>query len=105
MGVWAAYLSALLKGHALEVYNRLSTEDAADMTERGFRRTFRYGEPEKSVTFIQFSSRLRSYLEKWLNETKIEKSFAAVCDLMVRYQFLESCSREMYVIRNRNRSR
>ena len=28
--VWAAYLSALLKGRALDVYDRLSTEDAAD---------------------------------------------------------------------------
>ena len=49
--VWAAYLSALLKGRALDVYDRLSTEDAADydklkdallknfdMTERGFRK-------------------------------------------------------------------
>ena len=49
--VWAAYLSALLKGRALDVYDRQSTEDAADydklkeallktfdMTERGFRK-------------------------------------------------------------------
>ena len=28
--VWAAYLGALLKGRALDVYDRLSTEDAAD---------------------------------------------------------------------------
>ena len=28
--VWAAYLSALLKGRALDVYDRLSTADAAD---------------------------------------------------------------------------
>ena len=48
--MWAAYLSALLKGRALDVYDRLSTEDAAnydkfkeallkhfDMTERRFR--------------------------------------------------------------------
>ena len=75
--VWAAYLSALLKGRALDVYGRLSTEDAADydklkdallknfgMTERGFRKKFRYGRPESSETFIQFSSRLRSYLDK-----------------------------------------
>ena len=52
--VWAAYLSALLKGRALDVYDSLSTEDAADydklqdallknvdMTERGFRKKFR----------------------------------------------------------------
>ena len=58
--VWAAYLSALLKGRALDVYDRLSTEDAADydklkdallknfdMTERGFRKKFRYSRPER----------------------------------------------------------
>ena len=72
--VWAAYLSALLKGRAQDVYERLSTEDAADydklkdallknfdMTERGFRKKFRYSRPERSETFIQFSSRLCSY--------------------------------------------
>ena len=49
--IWAAYLSALLKGRALEVYDRLSVADATDyeklkdallkkfdMTERGFER-------------------------------------------------------------------
>ena len=49
MSVWAAYLSALLKGSALDEYDRLSVNDAADygklkdalfknfdMTERGF---------------------------------------------------------------------
>ena len=59
--VRAAYLSALLKGRALDVYDRLSTEDAADfdklkeallknfdMTERGFRKKFRYSRPERS---------------------------------------------------------
>ena len=99
--VWAAYLSALLKGRALDVYDRLSTEDAADydklkdallknfdMTERGFRKKFRYSRPERSETFIQFSSRLCSYLNKWLTMAKVEKSFEAVCDFMARDQFL-----------------
>ena len=85
--VWAAYLSALLKGRALDVYDRLSVDDAADyeklkeallknfgMTERGFRKKFRYERPEKSETFMQFSSRLRSYLNKWLKMAKIEES-------------------------------
>ena len=52
--VWAAYFSALLQGRALDVYDRLSVDDAADyeklkeallknfdMTERGFRKKFR----------------------------------------------------------------
>ena len=92
------------------VYDRLSTEDAADydklkdallknvdMTESGFRKTFRYGRPVKSETFIMFSSRIKIYLDKWLNMAKIEKSFDAVCDFMARDQFLESCSGELYV--------
>ena len=108
--VWAAYLSALLKGRALDVYDRLSTEDAADydklkdallknfdMTESGFRKKFRYSRPERSETFIQFSSRLCSYLNKWLTMAKVEKSFEAVCDFMARDQFLEACSRELFV--------
>ena len=91
--IWAAYSSALLKGRALDVYDRLSVDDAADneklkeallknfdMTERVFRKKFRYKIPEKSETFIQFSSRLRSYLNKWLKMAKIEESYEAVCD-------------------------
>ena len=62
-----------------------------DMTERGFRKKFRYERPEKSETFIQFGSRLRSYLDKWLKMAKIEESYEAVCD------FLYSCSGELYV--------
>ena len=54
--IWAAYLSALLKGRALEVYDRLSVADANDyeklkdallknfdMTERGFRNSVTIG--------------------------------------------------------------
>ena len=108
--IWAAYLSALLKGRALEVYDRLSVADANDyeklkdallknfdMTERGFRKKFRNDRPERSETFIQFGSRLRSYLDKWINMAKIENTFEAICDFMMRDQFLESCSRELYV--------
>ena len=68
-----------------------------DMTERGFRKKFRYEKPERSETFVQFSSRLRSYLNKWINMAKIEESFEAICDFMARDQFLESCNRELYV--------
>ena len=71
--LWAAYLSALLKGRAFDVYDRLSDEDAAsfdklkeallkniDMTERGFRKKFRYSRPGNKQTVIQFSSRLNN---------------------------------------------
>ena len=67
--VWAAYLSALVKGRVLDVYDRLSTEDAVDydklknallknfdMTGRRFRKKFHYGWPKTSEMFIQFSN-------------------------------------------------
>ena len=98
--IWAAYLSALLKGRALEVYDRLSVADANDyeklkdallknfdMTELGFRKKFRNDRPERSETFIQFGSRLRSYMDKWINMAKIENTFEAICDFMARTNF------------------
>ena len=45
-----------------------------DMTERRFRKKFRNHRPERSETFIQFGSRLRSYLNKWINTAKIENT-------------------------------
>ena len=60
------YLSAILKGRAFDVYDRLSDEDAVsydklkeallknfDMTERGFHKKFRYSRSENKEAFIQ----------------------------------------------------
>ena len=108
--MWALYLSALLKGRALEVFVRLSKDDQCDyeqireallnnfnLTERQFKRKFRESRPEKFETFRQFSSRMASYLEKWLAMAKVEKTFEAVCDFLARDQFLEIANQDMYV--------
>ena len=108
--MWASYLSALLKGRALEVFVRLSRDDQSDygqikealltnfdLTERSFRRKFRDCRPEKAETFRQFSSRLASYLDKWLGLAKVEKTYEAVCDFLARDQFLDCCSHELYL--------
>ena len=108
--IWAEYLSALLKGQALEVFDRLSVADAADyerlkdallknydMTERGYRKKFRNNRPERSETFILFGSKLHNYLKELINMAKIENTFEAICDFMGCDQFLKSCSREFYV--------
>ncbi|XP_019632372.1 PREDICTED: histone-lysine N-methyltransferase, H3 lysine-79 specific-like, partial [Branchiostoma belcheri] len=65
--VWASNLSALLTGKALEVYSRLSNEDAQDydkvkvallkrynLTEDGFRNKFRQNKPDKGESPEQF---------------------------------------------------
>ena len=68
-----------------------------DMTEHGFRKKFRYSGLERTETFIHFSSHLCSYLNKWLTMAKVEKSFESVRDFRARDQFLEACSRELFV--------
>ena len=108
--MWASYLSALLKGRALEVFVRLSRDDQSDygqikealltnfdLTERSFRKKFRDCRPEKAETFRQFSGRLASYLNKWLGLAKVEKTYEAVCDFLARDQFLDCCSHELYL--------
>ena len=108
--MWALYLSALLKGRALEVFVRLSKDDQCDyeqireallnnfnLTERQFKRKFRESRPEKFETFRQFSSRMASYLERWLAMAKVEKTFEAVCDFLARDQFLEIANQDMYI--------
>ena len=108
--MWASYLSALLKGRALEVFVRLSRDDQSDygqikealltnfdLTERSFRKKFRDCRPEKAETFRQFSGRLSSYLDKWLGLAKVEKTYEAVCDFLARDQFLDCCSHELYL--------
>ena len=108
--MWASYLSALLKGRALEVFVRLSRDDQSDygqikealltnfdLTERSFRKKFRDCRPEKAETFRQFSGKLASYLDKWLGLAKVEKTYEAVCDFLARDQFLDCCSHELYL--------
>ena len=108
--MWASYLSALLKGRALEVFVRLSRDDQLeygqikealltnfDLTERSFRKKFRDCRPEKAETFRQFSGRLASYLDKWLGLAKVEKTYEAVCDFLARDHFLDCCSHELYL--------
>ena len=108
--MWASYLSALLKGRALEVFVRLSRDNQSDygqikealltnfdLTERSFRKKFRDCRPEKAETFRQFSGRLASYLDKCLGLAKVEKTYEAVCDFLAQDQFLDCCSHELYL--------
>ena len=108
--MWASYLSALLKGRALEVFVRLSKDDQSDynqlkealltdfdLTERSFRMKFRDCRPKKAKTFKQFGDRLASYLDKWIGLAKVEKTYKAVFDFFAQDQFLDCCSRELYM--------
>ena len=99
---WAISLGALLQGKALEVYSRLSAEDAADysklkdsllkrfqMSAEDFARKFRTAVPETGETAAQFATRVEHYLERWIDLTGTSKSYDALKDLIVRQQFLD----------------
>ena len=107
---WATKLSALLSGRALEVYYRLSEEAASDydkmkialmrrydLTEDGYRRKFRTSKPEIDESPDQFIVRLSTYLIRWLELSKMERSFDGLKNLIVKEQFINSCPKELTV--------
>ena len=105
---WATQLSALLGGKALDVYSRLSQEDGLDYerlkaallqrynyTEQGYRQRFREAKPEGAENPDQFIVRLRNYFTQWVKLSDVESSIEGVIKLMVKEQFINSCSKEL----------
>ena len=112
---WASTLSVLLTGRALEVYSRLSDEDAKsydvlkeallrryDLTEGGYRRKFRNARPGWDENPGQFLTRLSGYLAKWVELSGIEYTITGVLELLVKEQFMNVCSGDLTVHLNMN---
>ena len=110
---WTIRLSPLLSGRALEVYYRLSQDEAMDyerlklallkrydFTKFGYRRRFRDAKPEGQESPGQFIVRLKNYFTKWVKLAKVEESFDGVVELMVREQFTKACPKELSVYLN-----
>src|ERR1700733_1268182 len=108
---WAIFLSALLKGRALDVYSRLPPDKATDydylkdallkrfqLTEDGFRLKFRSVKAELGETPSQFLARLESYLLRWMSLAKVETSFEGLRDLILREQYINTCPSYLAVI-------
>ena len=108
--IWSINLSALLSGRALDVYSRLSEEDAADydslkeallkrydLTEDGFRNKFRMSKPEYGESPDQFLTRLRNYLNRWIDLSNTQREFEAVCDLFIKEQFITACPSDLAI--------
>ena len=100
----------MLKGKALDTYSRLSPEDALDydkvvlalrkryqLTDEGFRVKFRTTRPERGENPLQYAARLSGYLDRWIEMSNTGKTYESMVDLMLREQFLISCSKELEV--------
>ena len=105
---WAVNLSVLLTGKALEVYSRLSVDEALDynclkeaivkryeLTEEGFRQKFQSSKPEIGETPSQFITRLSSYFTRWLELSKVGKNYDELFDHVVKEQFLFQCDKDL----------
>ena len=84
----AVFLSALLRGKALDVYSRLPVEDAMNydtlkmtllkrfqLTEDGFKEKFRTAHPKVGESPLQFIVRLSSFLERWVELAGVKKTY------------------------------
>ena len=107
---WATQLSSLLMSKAVEVYNRLSPEEAMDyerlkvallerydFTEREYREKFREARPEEHKSPSQFIIRSKSYFIEWIELAEVEQTFVGVVDLIVREQFTSSCPKDLSI--------
>ena len=108
---WAVSLSLLLTGKALDVYSRLSDEEAVsymhlkqallkryNLTEEGYRNKFRICKPEKDETPEQFVFRMKTYLDKWVEFSPSDASYAGLRNLIVKEQVLDALQICMNVI-------
>ena len=105
---WSSNLSALLTGKALEVYSRLSDEDAEDyeklklallkryqLNDEGFRVKFRSSTISPGESSSQFIERLRNYLKRWVELSNTDKTYDGIADLLVREQFHNSSDKNI----------
>ena len=105
---WAVSLSPLLTGKGLQVYSSMPATEANDfkglktallkryqLTEDGFRNKFRTSKPESGETVFQFVARLSRYFKRWVDLTEVAQNYNALSDLLIREQFIGTCSESM----------
>ncbi|GFO14924.1 gypsy retrotransposon integrase-like protein 1 [Plakobranchus ocellatus] len=105
---WSSSLCALLTGRALDCYGRLSAEQAKDydkvkealmkrydLTEDGYRRKFRTCKPAEGESPDMFIVRIVTYLDRWIELSKTDKSYEKLKDLIVREQFMDACPEDL----------
>ena len=103
-GQLAVYLSALLRGKALDVYSRLPVKEAHDyetlkdallkrfnLTEECFKQRLKSARAETGEAPTQFIARLENYLLRWIDLANVPKDFDCLINLTAREQYLESC--------------
>jgi hypothetical protein len=107
---WAVCLSPLLTGKGLQVFTGMPANDVNDyeklkqallrryqLTEEGFRKRFREGTADSGETVYQFISRIRRYLQRWVELSGVEKSFDGLQNLLIKEQYLQTCGKDLEI--------
>ncbi|KAK7101623.1 hypothetical protein V1264_019974 [Littorina saxatilis] len=108
---WITALLPGLKGKALTAYYELARDVEVSYeeikihlmkrylcTEDGYRNKFRAAKPESGETMDAFFSRSKLLFQRWLEMADVDKSSAdQVIDLILREQFVASCSPSLVV--------
>ncbi len=68
-----------------------------ELTENGFRVRFRDAKPEDGESPEQFMTCLQRYLTRWVELSKVDKSYDGMCDLFLKEQFIRSCPKDLSV--------
>ncbi|GFO36280.1 reverse transcriptase [Plakobranchus ocellatus] len=92
----------------LDCYGRLTAEQAkdydkikealmkrCDLTEDGYRRKFRTCKPAEGESPDMFIIRIVTYLDRWIEFFKTDKSYEKLKDLIVPEQFMDACPEDL----------
>ncbi|KAK3886444.1 hypothetical protein Pcinc_009395 [Petrolisthes cinctipes] len=103
---WSVVLSHVLKGKALEAYDRLSVEEARDyetikshvlrayeLRPEAYRRAFRGARKRPGDTYTSLARYLTDSLEKWLRSEQVDR----LKEVVLMEQFIESADKYMNV--------
>ncbi|XP_013382645.1 uncharacterized protein LOC106153310 [Lingula anatina] len=107
---WSVSLSPLLTGKGLQAYSSMPAQEANNydnfkvallkrymLTEEGFRVKFRNCKPDSGETVFQFVARMKRYYQRWKELSEVEDTVESLDDLIIREQFMSTCSNELSV--------
>ncbi|GFN77832.1 hypothetical protein PoB_000433800, partial [Plakobranchus ocellatus] len=66
-----------------------------DLTEDGYRRKFRTCKPAEGESPDMFIVRILTYLDRWIELSKTDKSYEKLKDLIVRERFMDACPEDL----------
>ncbi|GFO25520.1 hypothetical protein PoB_005202500 [Plakobranchus ocellatus] len=66
-----------------------------DLTEDGYRRKFRTCKPVESESPDIFKVHIVTYLDRWIELSKTDKSYEKLKALIVREQFMDACLEDL----------